>query len=213
MNFNEFLIKISKIKNTPLLGEASQFKMAPPFRQQLIKQQKKALNQPRKAAVLALFYPDKANETHFVLILRKTYQGVHSAQVSFPGGKFEATDSSLKETALRETKEEVGVAIDRVEVLKTLTPIYIPPSHFNVQPFLGVIQNTLDFELEASEVESIIEIPLLHFLDDRQVVTRKVQTSYNLEVEVPAFLLNDHVVWGATAMILSEIKDLMKQLF
>ena len=109
MKFEEFLKSVSKIKNIPLPAETSHFKMVPPFRQELLRKQEKAIKKAKHAGVLALFYPDEDIETKFVLILRKTYKGVHSAQVAFPGGKLETQDTSLKDTALRETFEEVGV--------------------------------------------------------------------------------------------------------
>ena len=151
-------------------------------------------------------------ETKFVLILRKTYKGVHSAQVAFPGGKLEAQDASLRDTALRETFEEVGVPIDTVQIVRSISQVYIPPSNFYVQPFIGFTQTTPQFIKQDDEVEALIEIDLEHFLDEQSLISKKVKTSYSIEVEVPAFKLNDYVVWGATAMMLSEIKDLLKQL-
>ena len=212
MNFDEFLKSLSKIENIPLPAEASQFKMVPPYRQELLNKQKEAIKNAKMAGVLALFYPDLDNETTLVLILRKTYKGVHSAQVGFPGGKLEDNDASLKEAAIRETFEEVGVPINTIEIVKTLSKVYIPPSNFYVQPFIGVTKITPRFIKQDDEVEAVIEVSLKYFLDDDRVVKRKVKTSYSVEVEVPAFKLNGHVVWGATAMMLSEIKDLLKQL-
>ncbi|WP_248722321.1 CoA pyrophosphatase [Seonamhaeicola sp. ML3] len=212
MNFNEFLQSISKIENIPLPAEASQFKMVPPFRQELVKRQREAMKTAKRAGVLALFYPDTQNLTKLVLILRKTYNGVHSAQVGFPGGKLEPQDNSLLDAAVRETYEEIGVPVDQIEVVKKLTEVYIPPSNFNVQPFIGITRNSPFFVKEEAEVEAIIEVDLLHFLDEDIVISKKVKTSYNVEVEVPAFKLNEYVVWGATAMMLSEIKDIFKRL-
>ena len=212
MRFEEFLKSVSKIKNIPLPAEASHFKMVPPFRQELLKKQEKAIKKAKHAGVLALFYPDEDMETKFVLILRKAYKGVHSAQVAFPGGKLEAQDISLQDTALRETFEEVGVPIDAVKIVRNISQVYIPPSNFYVQPFIGVTQTTPKFIKQDDEVEALIEIDLEHFLDEQSLVFKKVKTSYSIEVEVPAFKLNDFVVWGATAMMLSEIKDLLKQL-
>ncbi|WP_027136775.1 NUDIX hydrolase [Gaetbulibacter saemankumensis] len=212
MNFDEFLKSISKVKNIPLPAEASQFKMVPDFRHEVLRQQKNGVKRAKKAAVLALFYPNKANETHFVLILRKTYKGVHSAQVGFPGGRVESGDTSLEEAALRETYEEVGVPKEYVHVLRQITNVYIPPSNFYVFPFIGVSRQTPEFVKQEEEVEAILEVALKHFLDDNNVITKKVRASYAYEVEVPAFELNNQVVWGATAMMLSEIKDLLKQL-
>tara|TARA_R110002050_G_scaffold53118_2_gene120799 strand:- start:26732 stop:27373 length:642 start_codon:yes stop_codon:yes gene_type:complete len=212
MNFDEFLKSLSKIENIPLPAEASQFKMVPPYRQELLKQQEKAVKQAKKAGVLALFYPDDTNKTHFVLILRKSYKGVHSAQVAFPGGKLEEEDVSIEAAAVRETYEEVGVPIKSIKVVRQLSQVYIPPSNFYVFPFIGVCKSKPLFIKQDDEVEAIIEVSLNHFFDDKNVVIKKVKTSYSIETEVPAFKLNEHIVWGATAMMLSEIKDLLKQL-
>lgn len=210
MNFDEFLKLTSKVKNIPLPAELSHFKMVPPFRRALIKKQKEAIKDAKRAGVLALFYPDTNNQTKLVLILRKKYKGVHSAQVGFPGGKLEKQDASIEVAAIRETFEEIGVPIDTIKVIRKLSQVYIPPSNFYVQPFLGITKHTPSFIKQDDEVETIIEIDLQHFLDDGIVITKKVSTSYSIEVEVPAFKLNGHVVWGATAMMLSEMKDLLK---
>lgn len=211
MDFNIFLKSVSKVKNLELPGEASQIKMSPPYRLELMERNRMLMKTAKQAAVLALFYPNNHNETHLILILRKTYKGVHSAQVGFPGGKLEEEDSDLQMTALRETSEEVGVAKHTVTVLKQMTPMYIPPSNFTVHPFFGITQNTPDFIKQDEEVEDLIEVSLSHFLDESTVMTTSVATSYEVNVVVPAFKLNDHVVWGATAMMLSEVKDLLKK--
>jgi len=211
MNFNEFLQSVSKIKNIPLTAEASHIKMMPPFRQQLLEHTKHKIKSAKKAGVLALFYPNKNNETTFVLILRKSYNGIHSAQIAFPGGKLEPNES-LANAALRETQEEVGVPVNQVELIKPLSEVYIPPSNFYVHPFWGFTKTTPLFVKQDTEVETIIEVSLEDFLNDKFLTNRWVNTSYSMEVETPVFLLNNHVVWGATAMILSEIKDLLKAL-
>ncbi|MDN3666398.1 NUDIX hydrolase [Algibacter miyuki] len=212
MNFDEFLKSVSKIKNIPLPAEVSQFKMVPSFRQKLLKQQTEAIKKAKYAGVLALFYPNEVGETHFVLILRKTYKGAHSGQVAFPGGKLEDEDTTLEMAAVRETFEEVGVPMEAMTVLRELTEVYIPPSNFYVYPFVGITHKQPRFTKQEDEVEAIIEVDLEHFLDENSIVEKTVRTSYSVEVEVPAFCLNGHVVWGATAMMLSEIKDLLKQL-
>ncbi|MDG5492971.1 CoA pyrophosphatase [Psychroserpens sp. SPM9] len=209
MNFNEFINQLQEVKNLNLPGEQSQFKMSPPFREKLQEANKEKMKNAKKAGVMALFYP-KQNETYLILILRKTYKGVHSAQVGFPGGRFENDDPNLEYTALRETFEEVGVAVDTVEVMKPLTPLYIPPSNFTVAPFLGITQQTPAFVKQDEEVEDLIEVKLSDLLDDANITDVGVMTSYEVELEVPAILLNGHVVWGATAMMLSELKDLLK---
>ncbi|MDY2586738.1 NUDIX hydrolase [Winogradskyella aquimaris] len=211
MHFNTFSESVVKIKNLELFGEQSHAKMSPPYRLELAKRMKEKAKNAKTAGVMALFYPDKRAETHLVLILRKTYKGVHSNQVGFPGGKYEDTDENLMVTALRETEEEVGVPRDTVNVIKTISPLYIPPSNFMVHPYLGLIDDTPKFIKQDEEVEDILEVQLMDFLDERNVITTNVPTSFNVRVDVPAFKLNGHIVWGATAMMLGEIKDLLKQ--
>ena len=210
MKFQDFLITLSKIKNLPLPAEASQFKMAPSIRIEQLKKYKSAMKQAKQSAVLALFYPDLERQTKFALILRRAYNGVHSSQVSFPGGKVEDSDIDLEFTALRETHEEIGVDPSNVTVLKGLTQVYIPPSNFVVQPFLGFTNNTPSFELQEDEVADLIEVPIPDLINEENVVNKTVSTSYNYNMKVPAFMLNGHIVWGATAMMLSEVKDLLK---
>ena len=212
MNFDQFLNAVSKIENIPLPAETSQFKMSPPFRLKLQEMQKDKIKDAKQAGVMALFYPNRNYETTLVLILRKTYKGVHSAQVGFPGGKLEDADSTIKDAALRETYEEIGVPISAIEVIKKMTQVYIPPSNFFVQPYLGVTTKTPNFVKQDDEVEDIIEVALNDFIDDNSIITETVSTSYKVNVDVPAFKLNNHVVWGATAMMLSEVKDLLKEM-
>ena len=211
MVFNSFLDAVVKIKHLELFGELSHAKMSPPYRLELAKKMQAKAKSAKKAGVLALFYPNADFNTNFVLILRKTYKGVHSAQVGFPGGKYEEGDNDLMTTAMRETEEEVGVPTSNLSIIKPMSPLYIPPSNFIVHPFLAVSEYKPLFRKQEDEVEDIIEVSLLDFLNDRNVLMTRVPTSYNVEVEVPAFKLNDHIVWGATAMMLSELKDLLKQ--
>jgi len=212
MNFNNFLIAIAKIKNIPLPGEASQFKMSPPFRSELIKVYNGAKLKAKRAGVLALFYPDNQQRTKLALILRKTYRGVHSAQIGFPGGRYEDKDKTLRQTAIRETFEEIGISMNLIEVIQRMTDIYIPPSNFYVRPFFAITKSTPVFKKQDSEVEAILEVAISELLDDRFVIQESVMSSNGNLVDVPAYMLNGHIVWGATAMMLSEIKDLTRQI-
>ncbi|SIR02325.1 NUDIX domain-containing protein [Maribacter ulvicola] len=195
----------------PLPGEASQYKMAPENRIEDLKRINLSKKNARKAAVMALFYPTASQNTNLLLILRKTYKGVHSNQVGFPGGKAEKSDDGLLTTALRETYEEVGVQPKDVTLVKEISEIFIPPSNFIVQPYIGLYKNPKPFIKQESEVELILEVPLLDFLDESKIVSKKMTTSYAVATEVPAFKLNGYIVWGATAMMLNEIKELLKQ--
>jgi len=211
MNFNFFEQQISKIKDLPLPGEASQYKMAPESRLEELQRINISQKNPRRAGVMALFYPTNNMGTNLLLILRKTYKGVHSNQVAFPGGKEEKSDDGLLTTALRETYEEVGVAPNDITVIKEISEIFIPPSNFMVQPYIGLYRNPKPFVKQDAEVELILEVPLSDFLDDTLVVSKKMTTSYAVDIEVPAFKLNGYIVWGATAMMMNEIKELLKQ--
>ncbi len=213
MKFSDFLIITSKIKNISLPAESSQFKMLPPSRMKIRDTYKEAMKQAKQSAVLALFYPDTDNQTNFALIQRKVYNGVHSAQISFPGGKFEKGDLNLEYTAIRETHEEIGIKPDQVKIVKELTKVYIPPSNFTVQPYIGLLNETPNFILQETEVERLLEVSVIDFINEENVVTKTVSTSYNKKVDVPAYLLNEHIVWGATAMMLSEVKDLIKAVY
>ncbi len=211
MNFEDFSERSSKIKNLPLPGTISHYKMAPAIR---IKEMEKALLNavaPKQAGVMALFYPNELKNTNLLLILRKAYNGIHSNQIAFPGGKVEQGDLDLLDTALRETYEEVGVPIGEIEVIRPLTEIYIPPSNFKVQPYVGLYKKRLPFEIQKTEVAALVEVSLSDFMDEGKITTQRLSTSYASNIEVPAFYLNGYIVWGATAMVLNEIKELLKQ--
>ena len=208
MKVSEFLEKIDQLKYRKLGGLDAQFKLAPELRLRYNKKKIKALN-PKIAAVLALFFPDNENNINLLLTKRASYKGIHSAQVSFPGGKFETFDNSLKDTALRETFEEVGVESNSIEVLRELTDVYIPPSNFLATPFIGFSNSQLDFNFNH-EVENLLFISIDQLLDDNNISEVKMTTSYMENMNVPCFKINETIIWGATAMMLSEIKELLK---
>lgn len=191
----------------------SHHKMIPPDRIARARESYLKSRDPRQAAVLNLFYPGEDRETRLLLILRKSYQGVHSNQVGFPGGKVERSDRDLQDTALRETHEEVGVHPEKVNIIRSLSEVYIPPSNFMVYPYMGYAEERLRFTRQESEVERLIEVRLEEFLSDKAMFYQRLDTSYAADIEVPAFRLNDYTVWGATAMILSEVKELFSSLY
>lgn len=209
MNFDLFFNAVTNVLNVELPSISSHVKMAPLERVKMMEENSYDLNSVRKAAVMMLFYP-KNEVTHLVLIVRNSYPGVHSSQIAFPGGKVEEIDFDLKQTALRETHEEIGIHPNDIDVIRDFSSIYIPPSNFLVYPFLGVSQTELTFKLQEEEVAGIIELPLSALLDDTIMSIKNLETSYSKLIEVPVFQIEEHTVWGATAMMLSELKDVLK---
>jgi 8-oxo-dGTP pyrophosphatase MutT (NUDIX family) len=207
MNFNQFLDNLKHKKTKINGGLEAQFKLAPKFRVKYDNDKINA-NNPRKAAVLAMFYPNKNNETCFLLIKRATYNGTHSAQISFPGGKIEKSDLNLKETALRESFEEVGIHPNSVKIIRELTDVYIPPSNFLATPFMGYTERRPDFKINE-EVQKTIEVLVTDLLNDKSIASTRISNTYMKNNSVPCFKLSNHIVWGATAMMLSEIKELL----
>ena len=210
MDFSDFLKHVPKIAKESLPATIAHAKMIPPERIELLENQDFSQIIPKKAAVLMLLYP-KDTTTHLALIVRNSYPGIHSSQIAFPGGKVEEIDLSLSQTALRETHEEIGVCPSKVTVIRPFTEVYIPVSNYLVSPFLGYSEEELLFLLSPDEVADIIEFPLSEFLDEKIVVLVDMSTSYASNIQVPAFQINEHLVWGATAMMLSELKEILKK--
>ena len=208
MKFNHFKNKIPTYVTKALGGLDAQFKLAPELRLKYNTDKIKA-NNPRLASVLVLFYPNENNEITFLLTERASYKGTHSAQISFPGGKVDITDINMEATALREALEEVGVHVMPTQVFKEITPVYIPPSNFLATPFLAFVSEKPKFSINY-EVQNIIEVLLEDLLNESSLSKVNITTSYMADVDVPCFKLNGYVVWGATAMMLSEIKELLK---
>lgn len=187
----------------PLPGRAAQYQMAPQPRpsDELPYDQPRA--DTRRGGVLVLFYPHNG-QLHLPLILRPTYNGVHSGQVGLPGGGFEEGDGDLTQTALREAYEEVGVPPDEVTVLGQLSPLYIYASNYLVHPNVAWTPARPAFKIDPYEVALLLEAPLAELLDPGR---RRVE-AWQLRdrvADVPFFLVQGHKVWGATAMMLSEL--------
>jgi 8-oxo-dGTP pyrophosphatase MutT (NUDIX family) len=166
------------------------------------------------SAVLCLLFPVK-DDIAVLLMKRMPDNTAHSGQVSFPGGKREKNDVDLKATALREANEEVGLKINTVEILGALTPLYIPVSNFKVHPFVGFSEQKPELNLNKREVERTIEVPLDYLFHHANKKEAEVIPPARPDMirKVKAYILNDGtVVWGATAMILSELEVLTKGL-
>lgn len=163
----------------------------------------------RLASVLALFFP-KNEAWHLVLIERVTNRDDrHSGQISFPGGRYEEADGSLADTALREAEEEVGVDAGKVEILGRLTELYIPVSNYRVSPFVGFVDFQPRFRPEVAEVAGVLEVPYTLLADPCAVQYTDLRVTENITLRgVPYYNVFGKMVWGATAMMLSELLDL-----
>lgn len=210
LNFDTFINIITKINNNNLLGLSAHEKMLPMDRIKDLSLLNKNIENAKKAAVLALFIPVN-NLPYLILIKRNSYEGVHSAQMAFPGGKPEINDTNLEHTALRETAEEIGITSEKITIINQLSNVYIQPSNFLVTPFLGYCKTECEYKLDYNEVQAIFEISLETLMNEKNVILHEVQTSYSKnKLEVPAFIFQNEIVWGATAMMIAEIKEILK---
>ncbi|HID87398.1 MAG TPA: CoA pyrophosphatase [Anaerolineae bacterium] len=165
--------------------------------------------EPRQAGVLLLLYPIRG-VLHLVLTVRTSDLNHHRGQISLPGGGWEEGDASLQETALREAREEIGIATDELELLGPLTPIYVPPSNNVVHPFVAYAPQRPAFRPDPEEVAELLEVPLHMFLDP---ATRREEerTWRGAPLHVPFYAVGEHKIWGATAIILAEFLVLLTQ--
>jgi 8-oxo-dGTP pyrophosphatase MutT (NUDIX family) len=193
----------------PLPGMAAQIKMTSNFRTRELRFSYDT-SLATRSSVLILLFPHE-NSLKTIFILRQTYDGVHSGQVSFPGGRYEEHDGSRIVTALRESFEEVHIDPEKVKVLGTLSELYIPPSNYLVLPVLGFCESRPDFVADKTEVADLIEADIRFLFDEKLVKETIIEVRGN-KIRAPYFDVQGHVVWGATAMILSELKEVIRSL-
>jgi 8-oxo-dGTP pyrophosphatase MutT (NUDIX family) len=163
----------------------------------------------REAAVIALFYPH-AGEWHLPLTVRPASLPAHAGQISLPGGAIEPGETTAQ-AALRELEEELGVPTGEVSLLGSLSPIYVFVSEFLVTPWVAAIDSRPPFRPSVGEVSELLEVPLSHLLDPSHR-GRHTRRQRGIELSVPHFLWGRHRIWGATAMILSELLDVVGSL-
>ncbi len=163
----------------------------------------------RKGAVLILLYP-KEGQAFFPLIKRPEYPGVHSGQIAFPGGKMEEEDESEVDTALREAWEEVGVRPEQVNIIGKMSDLFIPASNFLVSPIVGFSEQIPDFVPEKSEVARIIQAAVSTLYEPGFRKQKVLEFSQSFRLDTPYFEVDKEMVWGATAMILGELLQILE---
>jgi 8-oxo-dGTP pyrophosphatase MutT (NUDIX family) len=193
----------------PLPGDEKQFLMAPVTRKRIKDLSPDQFN-PRRSAVLILLFPIN-NVLKTVLIQRTEYKGVHSGQVAFPGGKFEETDKELVNTAIRETYEEIGIEPNDLTVLGKLSDLYITPSNFLVSPYVAYMNKIPVFHPNELEVQKVIVIDLEYLSDISIKGIKVIEQSSGLKIETPYYEVEGLTVWGATAMIISELNAVVEE--
>lgn len=204
----DFITDLSNKLQQPLPGQEAQFKMAHLARRNAVPPPPNA----RQAAVLALFFP-KNTDWHLVFIERDSSNpnDRHGGQISFPGGKYEESDTNLQYTAIREAHEEVGVHPEKVEIIGELTDLYIPVSNFKVNPFVGFVDYTPTFQPQVEEVSDVLEVPFELLRDYSIQKTTDLRIANNITLRgVPYFDIFGKVLWGATAMMLSELLEVIR---
>ncbi len=210
MTFNEFINRLTRELALPLPGIQVQLQMTSSRRVREMMEFRHP-DQAIKSSVLVLLFPGKENaQPAFVVTLRPTYEGIHSGQISLPGGRFELTDENLMQTALRETDEEIGMDPAEVIIIGQLTELYIPPSNYLVQPYVGFTSGSPVFNPQPKEVEQIIEIPVRQLLDEKNVREKEIFVA-GIHFSAPSFVIDETTIWGATAMILNEFKEILRK--
>jgi 8-oxo-dGTP pyrophosphatase MutT (NUDIX family) len=213
----EKIIKITKIEEALQFLEKALKEPKPGLSAQLRmitnprpgnKTYKEAEGSSLKAGVLVLLYPWN-KRLHLVLTKRTPSVLFHQGQISFPGGRQDPGES-LQQTALREAREELMIEPAGIKILGELTPLYIPPSNYCMYPVVGAADRRPDFQPSSHEVAEIIEVPVDHLLDDRNI-RREVWTIGSIKLDVPFYLFKGHKIWGATAMVLAELVELLKR--
>ncbi|MEE8336195.1 MAG: CoA pyrophosphatase [Candidatus Neomarinimicrobiota bacterium] len=207
-SYEKFISSVEKELRKPLPGISAQYKMAPHDRIERVAMAHISGEQ-QTSAVLILIFPENEIPT-ICFIRRQDYPGVHSGQISFPGGKNEKKDPDLWNTAIRETNEETGVKVDQIKYIGKLTPLYIPVSNFWVHPFVGYLLHYPQFKMDKSEVKYILKAPFTEIT--KPEIIEKSRQNTESKKEVPCYNYKGETIWGATAMILCEFLEITSQI-
>jgi 8-oxo-dGTP pyrophosphatase MutT (NUDIX family) len=165
----------------------------------------------RKKAAVGIHVYFHQEEWWFLLIERSSYNGKHSGQMAFPGGKPESTDLHLEHTARRESEEELAIHSVRGEKITELSVVWIPVSGFEVSPFVFLHEERPSIAINQREVSKCFEVKMADLLNEASVSTTSIQVNDQVHLKnIPCFVLNEKIVWGATALILAELRMLIQ---
>ncbi|HYC28413.1 MAG TPA: CoA pyrophosphatase, partial [Chitinophagaceae bacterium] len=208
-DFEKFRVSLCKAFEMGLPGKPGQEPMRPYLKLNKSLDAPEPFLPPKEGAVLALIYP-KENFPHLALIERPVYEGIHSGQIAFPGGKVEKGETAV-EAALREASEEVGIVDANVEIISSLSEVYVWASNFRVSPFVGFSSSRPDFVPDKHEVGEILEVPLDYFLNAGIVKEKPIPSKMGFLMNAPYYDLWGKTLWGATAMMVSELMQVVKR--
>jgi 8-oxo-dGTP pyrophosphatase MutT (NUDIX family) len=200
----EFFQILKNELKTPLPGKDAHINMLPKGRILIESPEFK-----KNAAVSIIMYPSNTGDVEIIFIKRAEYDGHHSGQISFPGGKEEKDDKNLLTTAIRECYEEIGVKLTENNLVGELTPVYVMVSEFMIYPFVFYYQSEPVIEIAISEVSYTIKFPI-HKLLNNNIRSEKIMNLFGHDIEVPYYNIMNEIVWGATAMILSELIEILE---
>jgi len=211
MKFSSIIARLEFNYSLGLPGIDAQMHMAPHARKAVSHIDPEILSSAHKAAVLALLLPLSGGQDTGILLMERTGGlGAHAGQISFPGGKQEGQETML-DTALREAMEETGVDREIVQTVGPLTPLYIPPSNFHVYPFVGYVNQLPDFRLNQHEVSRLLIPSVRELMEGSHSNSEIFISSTGVSVSAPCFLIGEDKIWGATAMMISELLVLLKR--
>ena len=201
--FEKFKDELVQAFTRPLPGKAAHELLKPYLKINKNLDAPRLLN-PKSGAVMSLIYPIE-NIPHILFIERPVYDGVHSGQIAFPGGKIEQEDATFLDAALRETQEEIGIERSLISVIGPLSEIYVLASNFIVYPYVGILDEIPSLLLEEKEVANTLSIPLHRFFEHEIVKEKPIKSALGFTLMAPYYDLDGKVLWGATAMMVSEL--------
>ncbi len=206
-----FITSLKKVLKNGLPGEAAH-QLLMPLKRPLSSTAKSEAKNYRESAVGIVLHPFN-NSIHCILIKRPSYEGAHGGQISFPGGKRDASDIDLEYTARRECLEEIALPHQHAELIHPLTEVFIPVSKFSVQPYIFFTDDLPELMPDEREVEEIISFDLFELTHKKEISRTSIPLNSGFTMKnVPYFDINGHVVWGATAMMLAEMKVLLERM-